>query len=567
METPTLTLAVWPAKAMYHPGEEAVIDLTVTNASDEAIAARLLIQISALTRIIHEHQTSVTLSPGEFHYALPLMLPEATLQGYGVDVTIVSMDGAPLATESTAVDVLSDWTQAPRYGFLSDFAPGDEKEAATVVAHLNRAHINVAQFYDWMWRHYVLMPPEPTFTDALGRRLSLEAVRAKAAACHTHNIATMGYAAVYGAEPEYSQAHPDEVLYDAEGKPHNLLDLFDIMNIHRSNPWREQILREMARATVEVPFDGLHLDQYGFPTKDAFGPAPERQPYDLAEDFPDFIDAARLAIQQPGEEKSVIFNAVRNWPIDEVANTTQDAVYIEVWPPYEGYGDLQSVITHAQSLAPTKQVIIAAYMKPLQGSTGDIRDQAVAATRLTTATIWANGGFHLILGETDGALEDAYYPDYVPLAPSEITALRKYWDFVVRYEAVLADRQFTLISDPAFISDPTGLISTQAEAGKVWAIPRQMSRYLTVSLLNLTHSPQAHWNALTPIPEIRHDLPLRVRLDHDRHVTAAYVASPDDDTRPLPLDWAITNDANGRWVEMTIPRLEYWQLLVLETDH
>ena len=43
---------------------------------------------------------------------------------------------------------------------------------------LRRYHLNVVQFYDWMWRHYALMPPTEEFTDALGRKQSLGTVRA-----------------------------------------------------------------------------------------------------------------------------------------------------------------------------------------------------------------------------------------------------------------------------------------------------------------------------------------------------------------------------------------------------
>jgi hypothetical protein len=60
--------------------------------------------------------------------------------------------------------------------------------------------------------------------------------------------------------------------------------------------WRTRILSEMARAVREAPFDGLHLDQYGFPTEQAFGPPPGSVPYDLAADFPPFIDDAHSVV-------------------------------------------------------------------------------------------------------------------------------------------------------------------------------------------------------------------------------------------------------------------------------
>ncbi len=562
---PIISLDLWPDKATYQPGEGAVIQVMAQHEGTDPLPAHLTIQLVDLTRTIHEYQETISLLPGASHYAVPLALPLATLRGYGVEATITDAQGVSLATASTALDVLRDWTQAPRYGFLADFAPDDGAHATEAVAQLNRYHINLAQFYDWMWRHYALMPPTPTFTEALGRTLSLDVVRAKVTACHAHNIATMGYAAVYGAEPEYADAHPAEVLYDGAGQPHSLEGLFTIMNIHRGNPWRDRILGEMTRAVAEVPFDGLHLDQYGFPTQDVYGPAPERQPYDLAEDFPPFIDDARVAIQQPGPVKRVIFNAVRNWPIDAVAATTQDAIYIEAWPPYETFTDLQGLITHAQSLSAQKQVIIAAYMKPLRTCLPADFDQALAATRLTSATIWANGGFHLLLGETNAALQDAYYPDYVTLPPDAVGVLRSYADFVVRYEAVLSDRRLHAhpVAGNLIVQGMPAVAS--AEPGRVWCIARSMPGYFTVSLLNLTGAAHARWNEPTASPPPQTDLTLRLHLVDAAPITQVFTASPDDDGHATTLPFTLHKEGDTCWLELTLPRLIYWQLLVIVT--
>src|SRR5258708_21625130 len=99
-------------------------------------------------------------------------------------------------------------------------------------------------------------------------------------------MASLCYAAVYGAEAEYALALPEEMLYDGAGAPYSLEKLFYIMNIHRGNSWRTRILSEMAPAVREGPFDGLHLDQYGFPTEQAFGPPPPSVPSHPPTNFP-----------------------------------------------------------------------------------------------------------------------------------------------------------------------------------------------------------------------------------------------------------------------------------------
>ena len=56
------------------------------------------------------------------------------MRGYGVDVRLLDSDGAPVASASTAFDVLDHWTQAPRYGFLTDFLPTRADPTATMTS-------------------------------------------------------------------------------------------------------------------------------------------------------------------------------------------------------------------------------------------------------------------------------------------------------------------------------------------------------------------------------------------------------------------------------------------------
>ncbi len=556
---------VWADRAVYVPGEGATIHVVLRSAFDMRCQIRLTVRY--LDQEITGQLSQVSLAEGESSLALDIPLPEQTFRGYGVDVELLDGGGSILARAGTALDVLESWAQAPRYGFLSDFGPGDPF-AATTVRALARYHVNVVQFYDWMWRHYELMPPADDFTDALGRSLSLETVRQKARACNAHGMAAMGYAAVYGAEPEYALEHPGEMLYDASGTPYSIEKLFYVMNIHEGIPWRPHILQQMARSVREVPFDGLHLDQYGFPKDNAFGPGKNPKRYDLAEDFPPFIDDARAAVRRERPGTRVIFNAVENWPIQTVAPTTQDATYIEVWPPYVSYGDLQALILGARALAPEKQVILAAYMAPLLGALGDAVPPAERATRLASAAIWANGGFHLLVGENNGALCDAYYPKYATLMPDFAQVMRRYYDFVVRYENVLCDTGLVTATGDAALSaaEIRGHDHGPApEPGKVWTICRSMPGVRTLSLINLTGAADVLWNS--PKPPVHPVQNLTVTLNTGATVTGVFAADPDEpDLRPRRLPFGTGGKGVSTSVELVVPKLDYWTLVVVRTD-
>jgi len=556
---------VWPDRATYRSGEPAAIHVALDNDTGETRRVTLDTRLSWLDEAIVTERRQAEVPPGGVTALAPLSLPRDGFRGYGVDLTMSDEQGRVLGKAGTALDVLDDWTQAPRYGFLSDFSPGNESGAA-VVDTLARYHVNVVQFYDWMWRHYALMPPDDPFADALGRRLCLRVVRDKVRACHARAMASLGYAAVYGAEPEYALAHPDEMLYDAAGEPYSLEKLFYIMNIHRGNPWRSRILAEMARAVREIPFDGLHLDQYGFPKDQAFGPPPRATPVDLSADFPPFIDDARTTIRRARAGSRIIFNAVDNWPIETVAPTTQDATYIEVWPPYDRYSDLQTLILDARRLAPAKQVILAAYLKPLQGASGEALPPAEAAMRLASAAIWANGGFHLLMGESNGALCDPYYPNYATLTPDGARVMRRYYDFVVRYENALADpRLMTATGEEGESAHVTGSPSSPvAEPGTVWTVARAMPGMRTVSLINLRGATEAAWNAPQPPPPPVRDLDIEIRVDGS--VDAVFAASPDAESQDaIPLAYRTAGPGAARSVTVRLPCLYYWSLIVVRT--
>lgn len=552
----------WPDRATYRPGARPFLQATLANGGAGAVRVHLDLQVRWLAEPVATLRQDYDLLPGTHTVSLPVTLPSGSFRGYGADLAVFDEHGAALGRGSTALDVLEHWQQAPRYGFLSDFAPGDPT-AAQNVATLARYHVNVVQFYDWMWRHYALMPPHEDFADALGRMLSLRTVREKVAGCRAHGMAALGYAAVYGAEPEYALQHRDELLYDAGGEPYSLEKLFYIMNIHRGNPWRARILAEMARAVREVPFDGLHLDQYGFPTDQAFGPPPARTLYDLSQDFPPFIDDARVAVREARPGTGVIFNAVDNWPIETVAPTTQDATYIEVWPPYDAYSDLQTLILEARHLAPAKQVILAAYLKPLLGAVGDDLPPAESATRLASAAIWANGGFHLLLGEANAALCDPYYPRYASMMPDFARVMRRLYDFVVRYENVLSDPRAVTATGSAALEAVQlhGAGTSQfADPGAVWTIARTLPGFATLSLINLTGASDANWNAPKPAPPVLHDL--RVAFRVAGRVGDVFIASPDADPAPMALPFTQFDRDGAHWVQVEVPRLEYWSLIV-----
>ncbi|MFD0715527.1 glycoside hydrolase family 66 protein [Paenibacillus sp. GCM10027626] len=90
----------------------------------------------------------------------------------------------------------------------------------------------------------------------------------------------------------------------------------------------------------------------GFPkhafTRDAAG-ALSQTTVDLAACYPALIDRVKRELQQINPDVGLIFNNVSNYPVHTTASADQEAIYMEVWAPYDRYGDLKALIDRAGS--------------------------------------------------------------------------------------------------------------------------------------------------------------------------------------------------------------------------
>ena len=156
----------------------------------------------------------------------------------------------------------------------------------------------------------------------------------------------------------------------------------------------------------EMGFDGIHMDTYGFP-KTAYSHL--REPPELVrldEELPSLIRQARQSLTAAGKTPYLVFNNVGNWPVYSTADAPQDAVYIEVWSPYERYFQIAQLIQEAKMLAGReKPIILAAYLKPFREEN---REAAMAAAQILTAAIVSNGAYHLLLGENKAEIGRAH---------------------------------------------------------------------------------------------------------------------------------------------------------------
>lgn len=536
---------LYPAKAQFLSREEVVLVLEADGASPWTAEIQVYRLNKAIRTVIAHNLTGrAQLSLGGF---------EADWAGYGVSAHL--SDGTSSVVLETAFDVMDRPGRSMRYGFLSDFAQ-DDKGAA--LDWFCKCHLNLAQYYDWSFRHHQLVAPEDRYRDMMGKEISKDVVGRRIRQAGERGIRSIAYGAVYAAGREFFEAHPDWAFYNSDGQPFVFIDVFYLMNLQRGAPWRRRLLGQYREAVNEMGFHGIHMDTYGFP-KTAWSHLEEKPGLvRLDEEFPSLIREARDAL---GEEACLIFNNVGGWPAYATASAPQDAVYLEVWPPYTRYAHIAQLIREAKAYSGGgKPVILAAYLAPFREGP---RVRAVAAAQLLTAAIVSHGGYHLLLGEREAVLTQGYYSDYARLTSREAAVLRRYYDFLVRYLELFYDPELRDVSathtgwdnyEYQCLSHPAG---PWGEAGGFWLVIREKERRKCLFLINLLGCADDYWNSGKDAPPPQREVRLRVQVDLP--VREICAASPDGaslGTVRVPFQDA--HDEKGRFVEFTVPEVAVW---------
>lgn len=573
---------VYTDKPQYLKGQEVKIIVEIDNPCTEKIDSVIVMSVSILEETIFNNKTTVRLNAGGMTTVELKFLPRETVwQNFGIEISLV-IENKVQHTLSTAFDAVTSWKEAPRYGFLSGFYKDDENDAEDV-KQLVKYHINVMQFYDWMYRHDNLIPDENYFIDPLGRQLSLKAVKDKINICHEYGIKTLAYGAVYAASEDFYKNHEEWGLYRNNGTEQSFGNWLYIMNISPESPWQEHIVNEFKKAVEVLDFDGIHMDTFGWP-KSAFSKLDGNLKFERLQDhFPALIESTRKELGNVKDDIGLFFNAVSNWPVEILANQKLDAIYIEVWDPCERYIQLNQLISHARELG-KKPVILAAYLSPfskkdrkeaiyVQKHSEEYNEKAAQnCFLLSSSVVFASGGYHFLLGEHNGILTNNYYVEYGKINNDFERIVRNYFDFIVRYGSLLFDQQLVDLTmthangindEYRFANDE---FSSYGEPDKVWTIVKEKPGYKTINLINLTGIKSDMWNeGKENKPIIVENICISALIDEE--VIGVFIASPDiDNGKSERLEFEFVEDTRGRYIKFIVPKLEIWNLIYIKVS-
>lgn len=568
-----MILDVWPTRAQFRPHESVGLWVSVSGAEPGtlAFALRVLSGAQEIHQALHRMEVGVDGAAN-----VQVSIPEASLPsevdrptGYAVEVAVTTAGTAARAT--TAFDIADHWSSAPRYGFFSDFGPEEtEEESERRADLLLRLRVNAIQFYDWMASHHTFLPSTVEFTDPLGRHLSHAVVKRKVDLAHDRGMAALAYGALYGAEWEFSKEHLDWLLYDGSGHPLRLAEVFYLQDFTEASGWRDWILDQYRRALIELGFDGVHIDQYGFPKQALSMASGSWREVDVGAEFPGFVEDAASTLREVRPGGGSIFNCVNAWPLEAMTRVDSDAAtYIEVWEPNSSYRDLYDLLRRARSLRPDKQVILAAYLRPFHPRDGQTPG-AMNTFRLASAAVHASGGFHLVSGEGDGLLTEAYYPHYRRLNDDEWAVVRRYADFAVRNTSLLhgsrgPDIAWTHVgptNEVILLDHPElGSYGAGANLDSLWVTGRHHGDLVSLNLVNLRGLKSDEWNVNHPEPpHPLEEVEVKVRITGE--IDGVWWDTPDDEVahaRLVPFETRDTDD--GRVLEFRIPRVGFWSMV------
>ncbi|MBR4130670.1 MAG: glycoside hydrolase family 66 protein [Bacteroidaceae bacterium] len=579
VKLPKLRYSIETDKCSYLPNDTIKFTLSSTPPSGTRIRYRYMGDIIADTLLTTRIWTWVA--------------PPEDFRGYMLEVYRPSEDTDNILA-TIGIDVSSDWTRFPRYGFVATF--GSDKsltKTRTEMKWLNRCHINGVQFQDWHYCHDWPLGGTregglwSSYKDIANRTIYTSAVKNYIKTQHDRGMKSIFYNLCYGVLDGWEGRGVKPEWFIFKDRNHTTKDKHDLpdswkSDIYLVNPGNEEWLAYLAERNDEVysflDFDGYQIDQLGGrgSVYDYDGNS-----LNLRDGFAAFINY----MKNRHPEKRLIMNAVGQWGVSQIAGTGKvDFLYSEVWGNQEGnsltsgkgrFSNIKDVIDENLSKGPNLRSVLAAYMNYLT----DNKDFNTPGVVMADAVIFALGGSHLELGG-DHMLCSEYFPSNDMRWHSQIEDwMTRYYDFLTAYENLLRDNWTEKTSVKATCSTIT-INTWEPQANRVTMLAREVNGRQVIHLLNFTHEESAtnvdddymlcwHDNMATrPWPKRFENLSIRLTgMTGMGKVRRIWVASPDYCGGAMQelTDYRYTS-ATGI-ISLTVPSLQFWTMIVVEPEN
>lgn len=553
--TSDLTVNLTTDKACYRPGE------TVSFTAD-ALPAGAKVRYRTLNKVISEQAIAGS--------SWTWTAPATDFTGYLADVYRTKEDGTEVILGTIAVDVSSDWTRFPRYGFVATFdASKTESKIQEEMAFLNRCHINGVQFQDWHNKHHWPLGGtrehlDAVYKDIANRDIYTQSVKDYIRIQHSFGMKAMFYNLCFGALDDAADDGVKEEWYIFKGTGHTDKDAHTLPDSWKSNiylldpgnaEWQAYIAQRNDDVYANLDFDGYQIDQ--------LGNRGDRYDYkgnkvNLPKTYVSFIEA----MKGKHPDKRLVMNAVSSYGASQIAGTGKvDFLYNEVWGDEADFTDLYTILkANHQYGNQALKTVFAAYMNYEKGS-GEFNMPGIL---LTDAVMFALGGSHLELGG-DHMLCSEYFPNTrLQMSDALKTAVVRYYDFMTAYQNLLRDggeeEKVTLVCTDA--SKNLNLNTWPPQKSAITSFARRVNGKQVVHLLNFLSANSLSWrdlNGTMPEPRLVTKVPLKLNVAGK--VSKVWVATPD---AHAGASQELAFEQKDGAITFTLPSLKYWSMIVME---
>ena len=582
-------------KSMYNPGDIVKIYLDIKNDTEDDIEdGTITFKFRHLETEISDSKMitySASGNGGKSYINCEWTVPDEDYKGYLVQAICKNEDGIILDIETVGVDVSSEWTKFPRYGYLTDFS--ENADTANSIWTLKNYHINGLEYYDAQYRHHKPAADDrDVWQDWAGKDIYGDTIRDYISSAKEANMVNMQYNMIYAAtsnSTDGSNYWDDGVdegwgLWYSENNKHvdkrgerftffmgdtptedSTLYFFNLLN----KGWQDYIFQKENESLNVLGYDGWHGDTIGewgeMKTADGH--------YITVKDtYTDFLNNAKQALG----DKYLMCNPVGAQGIENVNRSNVDVLYSEIWPwdydsegvQYNTYGALKKEIEQSRIESDGKSLIVPAYMQKDYGIANPGSYFNTGAVILTDAAVYSSGGSRLEIGDDGKMLNHEYFPtENLIMSDELIDRERNMYDFIVAYENLLRDGQEET-DNYIYIYDKP--VSTEDEVGNIWCTTKADDKYQIIQMINLVGIDDNEWanydnSDKTPDKQTT----IRVKYYYTDDINSVYVTSPDPayncETRNLRIEKKSSDDA-GNYIEFTVPSLEYWDMIYMSED-
>ncbi|MCD2346432.1 glycoside hydrolase family 66 protein [Clostridium guangxiense] len=560
---------VYTDKARYNPKDTVKIYIKLNKNFKGARKGTLSMYFKYLSSTIDSKEIKYSLDKNAI-VQVKWNAPKNDFRGYQIEVYAFN-NITVYDNRNTAVDVSSNWSKFPRYGYIADYPNQSKSASENTINSLTKYHIDGLEFYDWQYKHNkplagTVEKPEDKWSDIANRDTYGKTIKDYIDLAHSKNMMAANYNLMFGA---YSDYEADGVkkewgLYKddkhQEQDFHPLPSSWASSQLFLFNPankgWQNYIIGREKQAMSVYKFDVFHVDTLG-----------ERgilfdyngKTVELSDGYKDFLNTAKKELS-----KGILFNPVGGYGEISVAPSVDvDFLYKEVWPNQcHSYADLKQAIDTSRDLSKNKKsIVLAAYMNYNLGKSGTEFNEP--GVRLTDASIFASGGAHIELGDT-GMLCNEYFPNKnLSMTPALKKAMRNYYDFSVAYENLLRDGVEDSDND---IEIPNVKVSDSADANSVWAFSKKKVGYNIIHLINNVGNESNEWvdnDGDVKSPTIQSNLKLKYYFSGKPK--KVWLASPDArDGNIETLSYKVKSDKKGQYLLINVPKLQYWDMICVE---